>query len=75
MSKPVVKPCICGTQVVCIADEIAFGVAAHNATTPHQLWRARGGMEYELSQRPFRRVGSLLAGVFRNTEHGYLVDW
>jgi hypothetical protein len=41
--RPIIRPCACGADIVCIADEIPLGVAAHNATTPHQAWRAAGG--------------------------------
>jgi hypothetical protein len=73
VSAPVVKPCICGVEIVCIADEIPFGVAAHNATTPHLRWRAAGGMEREVYGN-WERAARVLSGIVR-IEHGHWMEW
>lgn len=42
---PLVEPCVCGVDIVCISDSIADGVLAHNMTPTHQRWRVSRGIE------------------------------
>lgn len=55
ISKPEIERCACGTEIVCVWDDIPIGVLAHNATTGHLAWRDAGGMEAHLERLGLNR--------------------